>query len=47
MGVAEIERPLRELQKQTNVCLWDSEQQEAFEGMKTVIGRVPVLAKFS
>lgn len=44
--LAELERPLRELQKNTSDWIWDSQQQRGFEEVKREIIAAPTLAKY-
>ena len=45
--LAQMERPLRELQKKTSAWVWDTAQQESFESVKREICEAPILAKYS
>ena len=42
----QIAEPLQRLCKKDTVCAWESQQQEAFEAIKVVINKTPVLAYF-
>ena len=45
-GLAEITAPLRELCKKHTVFAWESSQQQAFDAIKKLITKAPVLAYF-
>ena len=45
-NLAQISEPLQRLCKQDTVYAWESQQQEAFEAIKAVITKAPVLAYF-
>ena len=44
--LTELSEPLRRLQKQDTVWTWESEQQTAFEKIKTILTTLPVLTYF-
>ena len=44
--MTELSEPLRRLQKQDTVWPWESEQQTAFEKIKTILTTLPVLTYF-
>ena len=44
--LTELSEPLRRLQKHNTVWAWESEQQEAFEKIKTALTTLPVLTYF-
>ena len=44
--LAELERPLREIQKKTSEWVWEKMQQDSFEEIKREISRAPTLAKY-
>ena len=44
--LTELSEPLRRLQKQDTVWAWESEQQTAFEKIKTTLTTLPVLTYF-
>lgn len=44
--LAEIEKPLREINQKRNAWVWESSQQQSFEEIKREISSAPVLAKF-
>ena len=44
--LTELAEPLRRLQKQDTIWAWESEQQQAFEKIKTALTTLPVLTYF-
>ena len=44
--LTELAEPLRRLQKQDTIWAWESEQQQAFEKIKTALNTLPVLTYF-
>ena len=43
--LAEIEKPLRELNKKSNDWMWEKPQRESFKLLKEEIANAPVIAK--
>ena len=46
-GLAELERPLRDLTRKRAEFAWGSEQEESFEKIKSLVTQAPILVKFS
>ena len=44
--LTELSDPLRRLQKHDTVWAWESEQQMAFEKIKTILATLPILTYF-